>query len=462
MWSSLSKMDPTKVETLARWAGGTLVSGDPAAAVTVVCTDSRALKAGDLFLALRGENFDGHAYVPEAAKRGAIGAVVAQIPADLPPGFVVIEVADTLRALQQIAAQYRRALLTQVIAITGSSGKTSTKDLTASVLAERFQVTKTEGNFNNHIGLPLTVLRTRKSDQMAVFEIGMNHPGEIAPLAALAAPDVAIITNIGVAHIEFMGTREAIALEKGMLAEALPPSGTVVLSAEDEFSKSIASRTKADAVFCGIGQGDVQATELRQDLNGVKFRLSADGRTVDAELPVPGVHMVRNAVLAVGAGRTFGLSLEECAAGLRKLQLTKGRLEQKLIRGVHILDDTYNANPDSMAAALQTLSQMPAAGRRIAVLGKMGELGAESTRGHQSVGEVAAKIGVDCVIGVGEEAALTADAAWRGGVEKVLKVASNEEAVKSLRDFTRPGDVVLVKGSRSAHMERIVEGLQSA
>ncbi len=455
-------MDPTKVETLARWAGGTLISGDPAAAATVVCTDSRALKAGDLFLALRGEKFDAHAYVAEVAKRGAIGAIVAEIPPGLPSGFVVIQVADTLRALQRIAGEYRRSLITQVIAITGSSGKTSTKDFTASVLGERFQVTKTEGNFNNHIGLPLTVLRARRSDQIGVFEIGMNHPGEVAPLAALAAPDVAIITNVGSAHIEFMGTREAIAKEKGMLAEALPPSGTVVLTAEDEYSKSIAARTKADAVFCGIGQGDVQAAELRQGMTGVKFRLSADGRTVDAEVPVPGVHMVRNALLAVGAGRAFGLSLEECAAGLRKLQLTKGRLEQKLIRGVHILDDTYNANPDSMAAALRTLSQMPAAGRRIAVLGRMGELGVESARGHQSVGEVAAEIGVDCVIGVGDEAALTADAAYRGGVEKVVKVATNEEALKSLRDFARAGDVVLVKGSRSAQMESIVEGLESA
>jgi UDP-N-acetylmuramyl pentapeptide synthase len=172
--------------------------------------------------------------------------------------------------------------------------------------------------------------------------------------------------------------------------------------------------------------------------------------------------MVRNALLAVGAGRVFGLSLEECAEGLRKLQLTKGRLEQKLIRGVHILDDTYNANPDSMAAALRTLSQMPAAGRRIAVLGRMAELGSESERGHLSVGEVAAEIGVDCLIAVGDEAAVAADAAWRGGVEKVVKVATNEEAVKSLRDLVRPGDVVLVKGSRSAHMERIVEGLGSA
>jgi UDP-N-acetylmuramoyl-tripeptide--D-alanyl-D-alanine ligase len=455
-------MDATNLETLTRWAGGTLASGDPAAAVSVICTDSRHLKAGDLFLALRGENFDGHLFTGEAAKRGATGAVVEEIPDQMPAGFAVLKVPDTLSALQKIAGEYRRSLDLRVVAITGSNGKTSTKDLTAAVLSERFRVTRTEGNFNNHIGLPLTILNASSADQFGVFEIGMNHPGEIAPLAALAQPDVAIITNIGLAHLEFMGSREAIAQEKGMLAESLDASGTVVLSAEDDFSKKIAARTKADAVFCGIDQGDVRASDLRHDFGGTKFRLHADRQSVEAELPVPGVHMVRNALLAAAAGRVFGLTLEECGAGFLKLRLTKGRLEQKMIRGVHIIDDTYNANPDSMVAALRTLMQMPAAGARIAVLGRMGELGKESERGHRTVGEIAAKLGVDTLVAVGEEAAITADAAWRGGVAKVLKYPNTEEAVKSVRTIVKPGDVVLVKGSRSAKMERFVEGLQTA
>ena len=455
-------MTPTKVETLARWSGGVLVSGSPEATATVVCTDSRALKPGDLFLALRGENFDGHVFAAEAANRGACGVVVEEVPEGLSQDFVVIKVADTLRALQTIAAEYRRSLDLQVVAVTGSNGKTSTKDLTATVLGERFQVTKTEGNFNNHIGLPLTMLSAREGDHAGIFEIGMNHPGEIAPLAALARPDVAIITNIGIAHIEFMGTREAIAREKGMLAEALDPSGTVILSAEDEFSSAIAARTKADAIFCGIDTGDVRATEVRQELRGTTFRLHADRKSVSAELPVPGLHMVRNALLAVATGRVFGLSLEECAAGLSKLQLTKGRLEQKTIRGVHVLDDTYNANPDSMAAALRTLMAVPTEGARIAVLGRMGELGAESERGHRGVGAVAAQLGIDCVITVGEEAGLIAQAAADGGIQKTLAFKTPEEATHAVRGMMNAGDVVLVKGSRSARMERIVEGLQAA
>jgi UDP-N-acetylmuramoyl-tripeptide--D-alanyl-D-alanine ligase len=452
-------MDATSFEKIAQWSGGKLTTGDPKDTVTSVCTDSRTLKAGDLFVALRGEKFDAHTFVPEAAKRGAAGVIVEEFPAELPPGFAVILVPDTLRALQQLSGNYRRSLSLQVIGLTGSNGKTSTKDLTAAALGENFQVTKTEGNFNNHIGVPLTLLRAKGSDQIGVFEMGMNHPGEIAPLAALAAPEVGIITNIGMAHIEFMGTREAIALEKGMLAEALPPSGTLILSAHDDFSASIAERTKADVVLAGIGKGEVFATDLRTQSGGTKFVINADGRTADAELSVLGEHMVRNAMLAVAAGRVFGLSLEECAAGLTKLRLTKGRLEQKVIRGIQVIDDTYNANPDSVSAALRTLASIPAAGRRIAVLGRMGELGAEAERGHRLVGEVAAQAHLDGVIGVGEEAQWITEAAWRGGVEKVVRVDTTEEATKALREYARPGDLVLIKGSRSSRMERIVEGL---
>jgi UDP-N-acetylmuramoyl-tripeptide--D-alanyl-D-alanine ligase len=452
-------MDSIRFEKIAQWAGGRLAAGDPQGAVVSVCTDSRTLKAGDLFVALRGDKFDAHTFIAEAAKRGAAGALVEEFPAELPPGFAVILVADTLRALQQLAANYRRSLPLQVIGLTGSNGKTSTKDLTAAALGENFQVTKTEGNLNNHIGLPLTLLRARDSDQIGVFEMGMNHPGEIAPLAALAMPEVGIITNIGMAHIEFMGSREAIALEKGMLAEALPPSGTLILSTHDDFSDAIAARTKAEVVLAGIGKGEVFASDLRPHCSGTKFSLHADGRTAEAELAVPGEHMVRNAVLAVAAGRVFGLSLEECAAGLTKLRLTKGRLEQKVIRGIQIIDDTYNANPDSVSAALRTLASMPAAGRRIAVLGRMGELGVEAERGHRLVGDVAAQVHLDGVIGVGDETQWITEAAWRGGVEKVVRVDSTEEATKVLRDYAKAGDVVLIKGSRSARMERIVEGL---
>jgi UDP-N-acetylmuramoyl-tripeptide--D-alanyl-D-alanine ligase len=456
-------MDPTPLEKIADWAGGQLAVGDPQATVTTVCTDSRTLKAGDFFVALRGDNFDGHGFVLEAAKRGAAGAMVEEFPPELPPGFGVVVVRNTLQGLQNLGAQYRRRLNLQVVGLTGSNGKTSTKDLTASVLAENFQVMRTEGNLNNHIGVPLTLLRAKGSDQIGIVEMGMNHAGEIAPLAAMTAPEVAIITNVGMAHIEFLGTRENIAIEKGRLAEALPPSGTLILSAHDDFAEFIAARTKADVVLAGIGKGEVHASEVRvNNTGGTNFKIHADGRTAEAELSVPGEHMVRNALLAVAAGRVFGLSLEESAAGLTKLRLTKGRLEQKVIRGIQVIDDTYNANPDSVAAALRTLASIPAAGRRIAVLGRMGELGAESENGHRLVGEVAAQAHVDVVIGVGTEAKWITEAAWRGGVEKVTHLETTEEATKAVRELAKAGDLVLIKGSRSARMERIVEGLLAA
>jgi UDP-N-acetylmuramoyl-tripeptide--D-alanyl-D-alanine ligase len=453
-------MEPTTLETLGRWARGEVVGGDPAATVTNICTDSRALKAGDIFLALRGEKFDGHTFVQEAARRGALGVVIDHPIDDLPEEFSVLKVNNTLYALQRISGEYRKSLPIQVVCITGSNGKTSTKDLASAVLRERFQITRTEGNLNNHIGLPLTMLKARLSDQIGVFEIGMNHPGEIAPLAALARPDVAVVTNVGVAHIEYMGSREAIAKEKGALVEALPPSGTVVLNSDDDFSRTIASMTKADVIFCGMGEdANIRATDLSQDFSGMKFQLHAFGKVVSAQLPVPGIHMVRNALLAVGVGHAFGMSIEEAASGLTNLQLTKGRLEQKVVRGIQVLDDTYNANPDSMKAALLTLSQMSTNGRRIAVLGRMGELGSESERGHRSVGQAASDLGLDCVVTVGDEAALMADEAWRGGVAKVVKAKDQDEAIKALRDYARAGDLILVKGSRSSKMERIVEGL---
>jgi UDP-N-acetylmuramoyl-tripeptide--D-alanyl-D-alanine ligase len=453
-------MDATPLSKIAAWAGGRLLAGNESATATTVSTDSRTLRPGDLFLAIRGEKFDGHDFLSEAARLGALGAIVEKAPAGLPSSFGIIEVADTIRALQAIAAAYRAGLPLKAVCVTGSNGKTSTKDLTASVLGQRFSVTKTLGNLNNHIGLPLSLLCAGGLHDAGVFEIGMNHPGEIAPLAAIARPDMAIITNIGVAHIEFMGTRDAIAQEKGMLAEGVGRDGTVILNADDDFTPSIARRTRARVMTAGLQDGDVRATDLEQFAEGIKFRLHATGQCVGAELPVPGEHMVRNALLACAAGLVFGLTLEECAHGMRDLQLTTGRLTRKTVAGISILDDTYNANPDSMCAALVTLARMPVGGRRIAVLGRMGELGRESERGHRQVGDVAGREHIPCLITVGDEARWIAESAEAGGVPTVIRTTSAEDAVRALRDFAKPGDMVLIKGSRSARLERVVQAME--
>jgi UDP-N-acetylmuramoyl-tripeptide--D-alanyl-D-alanine ligase len=342
-------MNPLTLSQIAQFAGASLSSGDGTAVINKISTDSRTIKPGELFVALRGENFEGHDFVEASAKAGATGALVdLKWKGSVPKEFVLLRATDTLQAYQTLAANYRRSLALKVLAITGSNGKTSTKDFAASVLARRFRVTKTEGNFNNHVGLPRTILEATAEDQVAVWEIGMNHPGEIAALSKIATPDAAIVTNIGVAHIEFMGSREAIAAEKGSLAEAIEPQGTVILNADDPFTERIAASTRAKVVLAGTTGGAVRAIEIRQSAEGSEFTIVEGAHRCRAQLPVAGSHMVQNALLAVAAGRAFGLSIEECAAGLAAAPLTKARLQIKEIGGVQFLDDSYNANPDSM------------------------------------------------------------------------------------------------------------------
>jgi UDP-N-acetylmuramoyl-tripeptide--D-alanyl-D-alanine ligase len=285
----------------------------------------------------------------------------------------------------------------------------------------------------------------------------MNHPGEIAALSKIATPDAAIITNIGVAHIEFMGSREAIAAEKGALAEAIETQGTVILNADDPFSEGIAARTRAKVVSAGTTGGAVRAIEIRQSADGSEFTIVEGAHRCRAQLPVAGTHMVQNALLAVAAGRAFGLSIEECAAGLAAAPLTKARLQIKEIGGVQFLDDSYNANPDSMKAALRTLVELDAEGKRIAVLGEMRELGAESERGHREIGETAATLGVDQLITIGDAAELIAEGARTAGLDKVSSARSTSEAAKLLSEMAEPGDLVLIKGSRAARTEEVIE-----
>lgn len=451
-------MNPLPLSQIAQFAGGWISCGDETAVIKKVSTDSRTLRPRDLFVALRGENFDGHTFVEAAAQAGATGAIVESTwNGKIPKNFALIRTEDSLHAYQELAANYRKSLALDVVAITGSNGKTSTKDFTAAVLAGRFRVTKTEGNFNNHVGLPRTILEATSRDEVAVWEIGMNHPGEIAALAKLAVPDVAIITNIGVAHIEFMGSRETIAEEKGALAEAVGPQGTVILNADDPFSKSIVNRACGKLILAGTTAGNIRASEISQSGMGTDFTILEGAHRCRAQLPVPGLHMVQNALLAVAAGRVFGLSLEDCAAGLVAAPLTKARLQIKDLGGVQFLDDSYNANPDSMKAALHTLVELDTYGKRIAVLGEMHELGDESERGHREVGETAAALKIDQLIAIGDAATAIADGARHAGLQKTTVVNSTAEAAELLKEIAAPGDLVLIKGSRASRTEEVIE-----
>ncbi|MEO7931610.1 MAG: UDP-N-acetylmuramoyl-tripeptide--D-alanyl-D-alanine ligase [Chthoniobacterales bacterium] len=447
-------MNPLTASNIAALAGGKIVSGDDAVIIQRVVTDSRLVQPGDLFVALKGPHFDAHAFIADVTTRGASAVMVDQSVAST---ATVIRVKDTLIGLQSLAKNYRATLQCHVVGITGSNGKTSTKDLAAAVFSSQFSVSKTQGNLNNHIGLPMSVLAIDAAHEVAILEMGMNHGGEIAPLAAIAAPDVAIITNIGTAHIEFMKTQEAIALEKAELAKAVSKTGVVVLNANDAFTPMIAKLTKASVVTAGIKAGDVSASELSADHGGTTFTVTHGSEKLPAFLPIPGNHMVGNAMLAVAAGLAHGIPLQRCVDALGKIQLTSGRLEIKEIAGIHFLDDTYNANPDSMLAALATLESIPGSGKRIAVLGAMGELGSYAEEGHRKVG--AASQDVDIMVTVGDTADWIADEAEKSAATHVIRTADTRQAAAALISLLQPGDCVLVKGSRSARMEQVIQEL---
>lgn len=449
-------MKQVSLQQVVEFCGGKLLQEGAATNVNRVSTDSRKIVAGDVFVALKGEKFDAHSYLDQVNKAGAAAVMVSQpVPHTL--NCAVIQVRDTLAALQALAKAYRSWHQPLVIGITGSNGKTSTKDLACAVMAKKHQVCATPGNLNNHIGLPLSILGLGEGDTCGVFEMGMNHPGEIAPLAAIAQPDAAIITNVGVAHIEYMGTREAIALEKGMLAEAVHAQGVVVLNANDDFTPAIEARCRARVLKAGIGAGDVSAHDLKASADGTSFTLNFGGESFEAFLPIPGEHMVGNAALAAALGWSQGIAPADIIAALREVKITKGRLETKQHNDVIFLDDSYNANPDSMKAGLRTLAGLECAGRRIAVLGRMGELGVHAESGHREVGAYAAQLGLDAIFTVGgSEAALISEVA-RGA-----HFADHAECAAHLKAYLSAGDLVLLKGSRSAGMEKIFTLYQTA
>ena len=428
------------------------VSGD--VPVGQVFTDSRKPAAGGLFFALKGENFDGDLFAEGALKGGASVAVVhAWKGGEVPEGKAVIEVPDTLLALQRLAHWWRSQLDIPVVCITGSNGKTSTKDFTTAVLSQAFNVNATKGNLNNHIGLPLTVLATEKEHTAAIYEIGMNHGGELAPLCEISRPKYGIITNIGTAHIEFLGSREAIAEEKGTLARYLPEDGLLFTPATCDFNEYFRARTRARLIPVGNGRGIVRAENIQPHYDGTRFDLVIEGEeTCGVFIPVLGKHMVTNALLAAAVGWRLGIPAEKIALGLSSVKLTTGRMRRIVWEGITLLDDSYNANPESMVAAIETLSEMevPAGAQRIVVLGKMGELGAHAEPEHARIGALAAAKGLR-LIAVGKGAEGIAEAG------QAPHFADIHSAAGWLLENSRAGDVILFKGSRTAAIEKVLQ-----
>lgn len=419
-----------------------------------VFTDTRTPIEGGAFFALRGENFDGDLFAEAALKSGASVAIVHEWKSgEVPAGKAVIVVPDTLFALQRLAHWWRSQLDIPVVCITGSNGKTSTKDFTTAVLSQKFNVNATKGNFNNHIGLPLTVLATAKEHTAAVYEIGMNHGGELSPLCEIARPQYGVITNIGSAHIEFFGSREAIAEEKGTLARYLPEDGLLITPAGCDFNEYFRARTRARLISVGNGRGIVRAEDIRPQADGTRFNLVIEGEeTHGVFIPVLGKHMVTNALLAAAVGWRLGIPADHIALGLSSVKLTTGRLRQIKWKGITLLDDTYNANPESMEAAIDTLAEIPVAegAQRIIVLGKMGELGAHAETAHALIGKLAIAKGLR-LIAVGDGAEGIAEA---GGAPHFKKLHA---AANWLLENSRSGDVILFKGSRAAAIEKVLQ-----
>ena len=448
-------MRPRALSSVAELTKGRLLGSD--ATVRGATADSRDVRRDDLFVALRGERTDGHRFVDDALAAGAGGALVEEEGAYAGP---VVLTADAGRGLLELAADEREASEARVVAITGSTGKTSVKDLTAAVLATRHRVHASPRSFNTEVGVPVTLLRAPEDAEAIVVEMGARGRGHIALLAGVARPDVGMVTNVGAAHLEMFGTREAVGEAKAELVEHLEPDGVAVLNADDPVVRGFAERTAASVLLYGQApEATVRGEDVSLDeLGRPSFTLRTPAGSERVELSVVGEHMAGNALAAAAAGVALGLSPGECATGLKDARLSSWRMEVvETPGGVRILNDAYNANPASMAAGLKAAGWMARGARCIAVLGWMAELGDTSDEEHERVGELVARLGVDHLVTVGPDAARIAAGAAREGVEpdRITEVGGADEAADVVRDLVRPGDLVFLKGSRVAGLERV-------
>ncbi|MGH2678697.1 MAG: UDP-N-acetylmuramoyl-tripeptide--D-alanyl-D-alanine ligase [Actinomycetota bacterium] len=445
---------------MAAATDGQLVGDD--AEVRGAATDSREIRPRDLFVALPGDRVDGHVHVDEAFGRGAVGALVSRRDAFAGP---VVVTAQTGPALLRLAADERAGMPVPVIGITGSTGKTSVKDMTAAVVSTRFRTAASPRSFNTEVGVPLTLLNAPDDAEAVVCEMGSRGVGHIAALCQVARPDVGVVTNVGPAHLEMFGSVDAVADAKAELVQTLPVDGTAVLNADDPVVRGFDRRTPAQVLRFGRSSGaDVRAEDIELDRQArASFALRTPAGTERVELAVPGEHMVSNALAAAAAGVALGLSAGECAAGLKEARVSAWRMEvTETAEGVTVVNDAYNANPTSMAAALKTARWIAGDRRCVAVLGEMAELGPVSAAEHERAGELVARLGIDELVVVGAGARPIATQAGREGVEPdhIRVCETVEEAVDAVRNMVRTGDVVLVKASRVAGLERVAEAIR--
>lgn len=420
-------------------------------------TDTRAITEGALFVALKGETFDGHDYVLQAKERGAAGAVVAEDrPEYKQEGFAVVIVTDTRKAYQDLARFHRRRFSIPVIAVTGSVGKTSTRSMIAAVLSQKYRVLQTEKNFNNEIGLPKTLLQLTPEHEACVVEMGMRGLGQIAELAAIAEPDIGVVTNVGKSHIELLGSQDNIARAKSELVRALSEDGVAILNQDDSYVAAMADLCRGKVVGYGIeSNAAIRASRVVCSEKGLRFACRCFDQVMDIHMPLIGSHNVYNALAAIAVGRVLGLTEHQLQKGLSEYRGMPMRQELIHLGEYTFINDAYNANPASMSEALKSLTLLTK-GRKIAVLGGMLELGDWTVREHEKIGAEAAELGLDALITMGSPASYIADAARKNGLGAVYTAQDHAGAADCLRQIIQPGDTVLLKGSRGFAMEKIL------
>jgi len=442
--------------------GGKLVSGRSPGGFSGVSTDSRNISAGEIFFALKGDNYDGHEYIDEAIKKGAVGAVIEDGSFAHNNGKLLIRVPSTLKALGDLASGWRKSFPElRLAAVTGSNGKTTTKEMAWSIVSLKYKTLKNTGNFNNLIGLPLTLFRLDESYKAAVVELGMNEFGEIKRLAEIALPDTGAITNIGRAHLEKLGGIEGVARAKGELVEGFGGERVFVVNADDPRIVEIARNTGCRKITYGVesAEASVKAGDIRQDgFSAINFRMTARDEEFPVRIEGIGMHNVMNALCASSIALSFGCGKDEITEGLGGFTLPHMRLEVvESPAGFRIINDTYNANPDSMRSAVNELMGLRGKGRAIAVLGDMLELGEKSAGEHRGLGEFLSASGVDYIIAFGNFGRTVLEGA--GGGTNGFYAESHEEAAGTVKEIARPGDLVLVKGSRGMRMEEVTKRL---
>jgi len=466
-----SHLIPWTTAEILEATAGELVCGDLQRAFSRVFIDSRKAADDGVFVAIAGENHDAHTFLPEVVDQGVRALVINRKKAEHLPleawktaGVACITVADTTRALGDMAAFNRRRSRASVVGITGSNGKTTTRQFTAAVVSQQYKTLATAGNFNNQIGLPLTLLGLESDHQWAVVELGTNHPGEIARLADICSPDIGVITNIGPAHLEGLGSIEGVAREKGSLLNSLRKNGKAVLNADDPRVLQLGGQTRHEVVLFGLSaDAAVRATDVHENEGAIGFTLNLSEENISIRLNTPARFMVTNALAAAAVGDQLGLSGSTIKAGLEAFIPVSGRMNiLHTAKGIHIIDDTYNANPDSMQAALATLQSMGAASRTAFVTGDMLELGDQAPSLHGKIGAMAAQSGISRLYAKGEFADQVVSAARDAGMPAANTViGSRREIIADLIAWLQPGDWLLVKGSRGMAMEKVVEGLKA-